>query len=132
MYIQYFILINLIIHFKSSYRFIPDEMTFDDRKPISVATDSAHSVGYTPIHFVNSALQQSTVRLMWDETDAKRLSSMRKKYTKEEALNVDLRDYLASSSDSDSEFDEIGNGNQECFTEEERLEKYKVRRICRI
>ena len=107
-------------------RFIPDNMTFDDRKPSSTASDSAHLVGYTPAQFVNTALQQSAVRLTWDETDRRRLSTTMKRYTREEAMSADLRDYLASSSDSGSEI-ENGNGNQDCFTEEDKLEKYKVR-----
>ena len=114
-----------------SCRFIPDDMTFDDRKPSSMASDSAHLVGYTPAQFVNTALQQSTVRLTWDETDKKRLSTTMKKYTREEAISADLRDYLASSSDSDSEI-ENGNGNQDCITEEDKLEKYKVRLNSRL
>ena len=111
-------------------RFIPDEETFDDRKPVSTANHSTHLVGaYTPNRFINTALQQTTVRLTWDETDAKRLSSTMKKYTKEEALSADLRDYLASSSsESDSEFkhSEFGNGNQNCEMDEDKLEIYKV------
>lgn len=116
-----------------SHRFIPDDMTFDDRDPSSVASD-ADTLSHIPSQFVTSALQQSTVRLTWDETDPRRLSTTMKKYSKEEALDADLRDYLASSS-SDSEFEEgnipkaIGNGNGtdvKVLTEEERLERYKV------
>lgn len=61
-----------------------------------------------------------------------------KKYSREEALDADLRDFLASSS-SDSEFEEgnsceaVGNGSGETdrkiLTEEERLERYKVKKI---
>ena len=110
-------------------------MTFDDRNPSSVASD-ADTLSHVPSQFVTSALQQSIVRLTWDETDPRRLSTTMKKYSREEALDADLREYLASSS-SDSEFEEgdildsIGNGNGDndgkVLTEEERLERYKVR-----
>ena len=110
-------------------------MTFDDQEPSSVASD-ADTLSHVPSQFITSALQQSTVRLTWDETDPRRLSSTMKKYSKEEALEADLRDLLASS--SESEFEEgsiheaVGNGSGETdrkvLTEEERLERYKVRK----
>lgn len=113
-------------------------MTFDDRDPSSVASDT-DTLSHVPSQFVTSALQQSTVRLTWDETDPRRLSTTMKKYSKEEALDANLREYLASSS-SDSEFEErdipeaIGNGNGDTdvrmLTEEEKLERYKVRERC--
>ena len=44
--------------------------------------------------FLNTALQQSTVRLTWDESDPKRLENTMRKFTKEDLENMDFRDYI--------------------------------------
>merc|ERR1719427_973886 len=85
-------------------RFIPDEMTFDDTESHSIASANTVMGKYEPVTFHNTALQQSTVRLTWDETDPKRVQTMMRKFDKGEIDQMDFNDYLASgSSDEDDE-----------------------------
>ena len=44
--------------------------------------------------FLNTALQQSTVRLTWDEDDPKRLQNTMRKFTREDLENMDFKDYI--------------------------------------
>ena len=43
---------------------------------------------------MNTALQQSTVRLTWDETDPKRVESTMRQFTKDDLENMDFKDYI--------------------------------------
>ena len=109
-------------------RFIPDDVTFDNAVVTSEAGEVSSTHHPTPA-FITTALQQSSVRLTWDETDPRRTAATMKKYNEEEVLNADLGDFLASStSESECDGDEEGKGtsSQQKLTEEERLEKYKV------
>ena len=45
---------------------------------------------------MNTALQQSTVRLTWDESDPKRLQSTMKKFTQEDLEKMDFKNYLGN------------------------------------
>ncbi|XP_057303454.1 ESF1 homolog isoform X2 [Hydractinia symbiolongicarpus] len=122
-------------------RFIPDDMTFD-REPKSVATSMPNIKHYQPSSFLNTALQQSTVRLTWDETDPRRLESTMRKFTKEDIENMDFKDYLASSSgeeENDAENDDVGktedkeavnevgsNSDDDDDDQEMRIKKYRL------
>jgi len=86
-------------------RFIPNDTTFD-QEPKSVASGIAQLKDYEPVSFHNTALQQTTVRLTWDETDTKRVQTTMKQFTQEDIENMDFKDYLGSSGD-ESEGDEI-------------------------
>ncbi|MFT7806182.1 ESF1 homolog isoform X2 [Arapaima gigas] len=82
-------------------RFIPDDVTFDD-EPKDVAAD-VDLATYTPKYFTSTALATSKVELTWDETDHERVTTLKKKFKKDEILDMDFQAYLASSSEDDEE-----------------------------
>lgn len=82
-------------------RFIPEDMTFGDEAK-SVATSLPDD--YQPAVFTNSALQCSSVSLTWDETPHERVSFMARDFSKDELADQDLRDYVASDTDSEDAY----------------------------
>ncbi|XP_056264944.1 ESF1 homolog isoform X2 [Pseudoliparis swirei] len=88
-------------------RFIPDEVTFDGEEPRDVATDVNLSA-YTPKLFTTTANATSKVQLTWDETDNDRVSTLNRKFNKDELLAMDFNAYLASSSEEEEEGEEAG------------------------
>ncbi|CAN6658130.1 pre-rRNA-processing protein Esf1p [Trichomonascus vanleenenianus] len=86
-------------------RYIPDEMTFDD-KP----RDECYKLPakYKPADFVTDALQHSKVKLTWDETPAERQRALGRNLSQKEIEENDFKAYLASSSDeSDNEQEDL-------------------------
>lgn len=81
-------------------RFVPDDTLFE-HEPKSVATEMPAVSNYQPTQFLNTALQQSTVRLTWDETDIRRMQATSKQFSKDDLETMDFKDYIASSSDED-------------------------------
>ncbi|XP_046859479.1 ESF1 homolog [Xenia sp. Carnegie-2017] len=102
-------------------RFIPDHMTFE-RKPTSQATEMPSIESYKPSEFITTALQQSTVRLTWDETDPRRVQTTMRNFSKDDLLDIDFKAYLASSSDDDSARASEESGDEE---EDKKIAKYK-------
>ncbi|TNN61485.1 ESF1 [Liparis tanakae] len=88
-------------------RFIPDEVTFEGEEPRDVATDVNLSA-YTPKLFTTTANATSKVQLTWDETDNDRVSTLNRKFNKDELLAMDFNAYLASSSEEEEEGEEAG------------------------
>ncbi|XP_065655705.1 ESF1 homolog isoform X2 [Hydra vulgaris] len=112
-------------------RFIPDHVTFDDREPKSTATELPNINSYAPAKFINTALQQSTVRLTWDETDTKRIEKTMRKFTKADIDEMDFKEYLASSSDEEDQIkksDKTETSSDYSGSEEddERIKKYRL------
>ncbi|XP_054430045.1 ESF1 homolog [Pteronotus mesoamericanus] len=89
-------------------RFIPDDTTFDD-EPKDVASE-VDLTAYKPKYFTSSAMGTSTVEITWDETDHERITTLNRKFKKEELLDMDFQAYLASSSEDE---DEIEDGLQD-------------------
>lgn len=87
-------------------RFVPDDVEFDDEDVKEECDKLPDLTSYQAPQFINSALQQTTVKFTWDETDAKRQDKLFKAYTKEELDKDDLEAYLASETDSDEEFED--------------------------
>eukprot|EP00794_Sanderia_malayensis_P017593 gene17593-19346_t len=81
-------------------RFVPEDMDFED-EPTSITTQAPLLHNYRPTAFINTALQQTTVRSTWDEPDQKRLSVTMRKFNKDDLRDMDFKAYLASSSDDD-------------------------------
>lgn len=112
-------------------RFIPDDIEFDPEDVESECDQLPDPTSYKAPLFINSALQQTTVKFTWDQTDIKRQEKLNRAYTKEELEKDDLDAYLAS--ETDSEEDETGDvmnfddtvsvvtGNSEA-----RINKYKM------
>uniref|UniRef100_UPI00398E5066 ESF1 homolog n=1 Tax=Pristiophorus japonicus TaxID=55135 RepID=UPI00398E5066 len=91
----------------SSYldlRFIPDELTFED-EPKDVAAD-VDLAAYKPKYFTSTALGTSKAELTWDETDHERVTTLTKRFNKDEIKEIDFKAYLASSSEEDVEPDQ--------------------------
>eukprot|EP00111_Clytia_hemisphaerica_P004835 TCONS_00013904-protein len=124
-------------------RFVPDDMTFD-KEPTSEANELPNVQNYQPASFLNTALQQSTVRLTWDEDDPKRLQSTMRQFTREDLENMDFKDYIASSSDEEDitkssnnkkaqkhkqpkevEISEDEESDEDNCDEKERIKKYR-------
>lgn len=90
-------------------RFIPENVTFEI-EPKSSATAETILKNYDPVKFHNTALQQSTVRLTWDEEDPQRIQTTMKKFDEAEIENMDFKDYLASSSEEECDENAEGDG----------------------
>ncbi|XP_028739408.1 ESF1 homolog [Peromyscus leucopus] len=85
-------------------RFIPDDITFDD-EPKDVALE-VDLTAYKPKYFTSAAMGTSTVEITWDETDHERITTLNRKFKKEELLDMDFQAYLASSSEDEEEEEE--------------------------
>ncbi|XP_036042545.1 ESF1 homolog isoform X2 [Onychomys torridus] len=85
-------------------RFIPDDTTFDD-EPKDVASE-VDLTAYKPKYFTSAAMGTSTVEITWDETDHERITTLNRKFKKEELLDMDFQAYLASSSEDEEEEEE--------------------------
>uniref|UniRef100_H2ZCN7 Uncharacterized protein n=1 Tax=Ciona savignyi TaxID=51511 RepID=H2ZCN7_CIOSA len=88
---------------KMDLRFIPDGTTFDDHPAKDVANCLPDKDLYKPTDFITKALHQAKVDLTWDETDHRRLAMTMRKFNEDEIANMDVQDFLASSSGSESE-----------------------------
>ncbi|XP_055458557.1 ESF1 homolog isoform X1 [Psammomys obesus] len=89
-------------------RFIPDDITFDD-EPKDVASE-VDLTAYKPKYFTSAAMGTSTVEITWDETDHERITTLNRKFKKEELLDMDFQAYLASSSEDEDEVEEAPQG----------------------
>lgn len=90
-------------------RFIPDDVTFDD-KPRDECTTVPE--GYRPTEFVTDALQHSKVKLTWDADDNERKETIKRAFTgsRAEIGENDLKAYLASDSEDDDEEEPVAAG----------------------
>lgn len=50
------------------------------------------------------------VEITWDETDHERITTLNRKFKKEELLDMDFQAYLASSSEDEEEEEEAPQG----------------------
>lgn len=112
-------------------RFIPDDIEFDQEAIKAECNDLPDLSSYKAPLFINSALQQTTVKFTWDQTDIKRQEKLNKAYTKEELEKDDLDAYLASGTDSeDEETGDFMNFNDTVSVvtanSEARVNKYKM------
>lgn len=98
-------------------RFIPDDITFDD-EPKDVALE-VDLTAYKPKYFTSAAMGTSTVEITWDETDHERITTLNRKFKKEELLDMDFQAYLASSSEDEEVIEEDLQGNDEVGGEDD-------------
>ncbi|NP_001074559.1 ESF1 homolog isoform X1 [Mus musculus] len=91
-------------------RFIPDDITFDD-EPKDVALE-VDLTAYKPKYFTSAAMGTSTVEITWDETDHERITTLNRKFKKDELLDMDFQAYLASSSEDEEEVEEAPEGEE--------------------
>ncbi|KAM3965235.1 LOW QUALITY PROTEIN: ESF1 homolog [Aphomia sociella] len=104
-------------------RFVPDDVTFD-QEPREVCTKMPDLTKYKPRLFTTTALQQAKVELTWDATNPNRTEVIHG------ALNgkiddLDLKDYLASSSEDENSMEENEN-SQSDNESEDPIKKYKM------
>uniref|UniRef100_A0A8C5KFU3 ESF1 nucleolar pre-rRNA processing protein homolog n=1 Tax=Jaculus jaculus TaxID=51337 RepID=A0A8C5KFU3_JACJA len=102
-------------------RFIPDDTTFDD-EPKDVASE-VDLTAYKPKYFTSAAMGTSTVEITWDETDHDRITTLNRKFKKEELLEMDFQAYLASSSEDEEEIEEELQGDDGVNVEDGRTKK---------
>lgn len=88
---------------KIDLRFIPEDMSFEDDEAKERSSSIPDKLTYKPLSFTTEALNQTKVRITWDETDHKRTAYTKRKFKKEDLEDMDVRDFLASSSGSDSD-----------------------------
>lgn len=106
-------------------RFVPDEMEFDPAD-IKAECDKVPDLAtYKAPQFINSALQQTTVKLTWDETDVRRQEKLQRAYTKEELDKDDLDAYLASETEDDEGDGSSEDGEQAVKSARGDAEKYR-------
>ncbi|KAM7125454.1 ESF1 homolog isoform 1-T2 [Molossus nigricans] len=104
-------------------RFIPDDITFDD-EPKDVASE-VDLTAYKPKYFTSAAMGTSTVEVTWDETDHERITTLNRKFKKEELLDMDFQAYLASSSEDEEEIDDALQGDEVNVEEDGKTKKQK-------
>lgn len=104
-------------------RFIPDDITFDD-EPKDVASE-VDLTAYKPKYFTSAAMGTSTVEITWDETDHERITTLNRKFKKEELLDMDFQAYLASSSEDEEEEEEAPQGENGVSIEDGNTKKYQ-------
>nr|XP_048311404.1 ESF1 homolog [Myodes glareolus]XP_048311405.1 ESF1 homolog [Myodes glareolus] len=104
-------------------RFIPDDITFDD-EPKDVASE-VDLTAYKPKYFTSAAMGTSTVEITWDETDHERITTLNRKFKKEELLDMDFQAYLASSSEDEEEEEEAPHGENGVSVEDGNTKKYQ-------
>lgn len=102
-------------------RFIPDDITFDD-EPKDVASE-VDLTAYKPKYFTSAAMGTSTVEITWDETDHERITTLNRKFKKEELLDMDFQAYLASSSEDEDEIEEEIQGDDGVNMEDGKTKK---------
>lgn len=113
---------------KLDLRFIPDDMTFDD-KPKDFSEKLPEINKYQPRFFTTTALQQVKVDLTWDETNPERVELAQKLNSGkvDDISEADLQNYLASSSgeEQDSE-DENNEVDSDTESKADIIDKYKT------
>ena len=108
-------------------RFVPDGEVFDD-EPDQLCTSLPDTASYKPPIFITSALQQSSVRLTWDETDPSRAEKIESAFaSRDEKQLDDLQAFLASenSESSDEETEVQPQSADEDVPMPTKLSKYK-------
>ena len=85
-------------------RFIPDSLVEFPYKPKEVCDHLPHDFDYVPNFRPNAALQDTKVKLTWDETDPKRNELLEKAFKKEQFNEDDYNELLASSDEDDEDF----------------------------
>ncbi|XP_068633745.1 ESF1 homolog [Battus philenor] len=104
-------------------RFIPDDVTFD-QEAREECTNLPDLSKYKPRLFTTTALQQAKVQLTWDATNPNRTEVI-KSALDGKVDDLDLKEYLASSSEDENASDEE-HDSQEASDNEDPIQKYKM------
>ncbi|CAH0398418.1 unnamed protein product [Chilo suppressalis] len=102
-------------------RFIPDDVAFD-QQPREVCTKLPDMTKYKPRLFKTTALQQAKVELTWDTTNPNRAETIRSALDGK-IDDLDLKEYLASSSDDEDSTQEINNAESD--QDDDPIKRYK-------
>ncbi|XP_055545339.1 ESF1 homolog [Wyeomyia smithii] len=105
---------------KIDLRFIPDEMEFED-EPKERCTELPEVGKYEPRIFTTTALNQAKVELTWDENDVERKEFNEKVRAGkiDELSTADLQKYVACSSSSEDDGEELSDGSIQSSAESE-------------
>ncbi|XP_023934803.1 ESF1 homolog [Bicyclus anynana] len=109
---------------KLDMRFIPDDVAFD-QEPRETCHKLPDLTKYKPRLFTTTALQQAKVDLTWDATNPKR-AELIKSALDGKVDNLDLQEYLASSSDDDDNAEEQNSKSDSEDENEDPIQKYKM------
>ncbi|CAH2096348.1 unnamed protein product [Euphydryas editha] len=106
---------------KLDMRFIPDDTTFD-QEPREVCNKLPDLTKYKPRLFTTTALQQAKVDLTWDTTNPNRAEAI-KSALDGKIDDLDLKEYLASSSEDESAEEQEQKSDNE---NDDPIQKYKM------
>ena len=85
-------------------RFVPDEVSFEDRQVRDSCDSGSIPTNYKPPDFIVQALQRTNVECTWDEGDKDRGRKLGRSFGGWKDLNEsELQQYLASDSDEGDE-----------------------------
>ncbi|CAH2048542.1 unnamed protein product, partial [Iphiclides podalirius] len=105
-------------------RFIPDDVTFD-QEPREECNKLPDLTRYKPRLFTTTALQQAKVELTWDTTNPNRTEAI-KSALGGKIDDLDLKDYLASSSEDEENASDEDFNSQEDQPDEDPIQRYKM------
>jgi hypothetical protein len=88
-------------------RFVPDDMTFDDRDPRETATTVPEL--YKPPRWYTPAVAHTVVSLTWDEADRNRTALTTRQWTVQDLVNEEQFANLLPGSEDGSEFSSAGD-----------------------
>ncbi|CAK1556372.1 unnamed protein product [Leptosia nina] len=108
---------------KLDMRFVPDDVTFD-QEPREECTKLPDLSKYRPRLFTTTALQQAKVELTWDTTNPNRAETI-KGALDGKIDDLDLKEYLASSSEDDNPEEDNVESKEESGTDDP-IQKYKM------
>lgn len=118
-------------------RFVPDDMTFDDREPRESA--SAVPALYKPARWYTPAVAHTSVTLTWDESDRNRTALTTRQWTLQDLVNEEQFAHLLPDSEDGSEFSSAGDlgallkaGNNDDDDDEESSEVSSATRAGRL
>jgi len=109
---------------KLDLRYVPDEQSFEGRE-IRDASSVVPS-DYEPPEFQVKALQQTNVKLSWDDDDPARKKAFARKLTEDKLKDEDFAAYMASASEDEEDEDEGAPEDTEAKTDAKTKTKKKA------
>ena len=110
-------------------KLLPDNMPFEDN-PSSLLFDLSDKEMYNPYQFSNSALQQSKVNPILDETDPDPTVVLQRKFRAHELEGMGLQQHLASENTGEEDRDALpvaGPAAKQSDMEDDQFQRYRVR-----
>jgi hypothetical protein len=112
---------------KLDLRYVPDEQSFEGREIRDAATSVPSD--YEPPEFQVKALQQTNVKLSWDDDDPARKKAFARKLTEDKLKDEDFAAYMASASEDEEDEDEGAPEDTEAKTDAKTKKKTKKKAL---